>query len=131
MSVMSSRHCTIRFKRTETGASTAAITRAVRAIAGIDSADYYDGNLSVSYQFPETTLATILQTIRPGNVQVLLQPLNRIKNLMLAFMEENERDYCTYTCGWHRYLEDMYRRYYNNGMHDRIDIRKQTWRKYK
>ena len=131
MPVMSSRHHTIRFKRTETGASAEAITRAVRTIAGVDSADYYDGNLSVSYQFPETTLATILQTIRPDNVQVSQQPLNRIKNLMLAFMEENERDYLIYSCGWHRYLEDIYRRYYDAGVHGRIDIRKQTWRKYK
>lgn len=128
---MSIRHCTIRFKRTETGASTEAITLAVRTIAGVDSADYYDGNLSVSYQFPVTTLSMILQTIRPGNVQVSQQPLNLIKNLILAFMEENERDYLIYTCGWHRYLEDIYRRYYDAGMRDRIDIRKQTWRKYK
>ena len=128
---MISRRRVIRIKPGKAGTSPAEIKREVLAVAGVDSADYHDGNLIVHYQFPETTLATILRTLGQCNVQVLSKPLNRLTNLLLAFMEENERDYQTYSCGWHRYLEDIYRQHFDSGQHDRLDIRKQTWRKYK
>ena len=128
---MISRRRVIRIKPGKAGTSAAEIKREVLAVAGVDSADFHDGNLIVHYQFPETTLAAILRTLRQSNVQVLPKPLNRLTNLLLAFMEENERDYQTYSCGWRRYLEDIYRQHFDSGQHDRIDIRKQTWRKYK
>ncbi|MBF8269264.1 MAG: hypothetical protein HW386_973 [Gammaproteobacteria bacterium] len=128
---MNSRRRVLRFNQNVTDTSAAELQRTVLAIAGVESADFNDGNLIVHYQFPETTLATILRTIKQSNVQALSKPLNRYKNLILAFMEENERDYLTYRCGWRRYLEDIYRQHFDSGQHDRIDIRKQTWRKYK
>jgi len=128
---MISRRRVIRIKPGKAGTSPAEIKREVLAVAGVDSADYHDGNLIVHYQFPETTLAKILSTIKQCNVLSLQKPLNRLTNLILAFMEENEKDYQTYSYGWHRYLEDIYRQHFDSGQHDRLDIRKQTWRKYK
>ena len=128
---MNSRRRTIRFKSPATGASAAEITQAVLAIAGVQSADYSDGTLIVNYHFPETTLAAILQVIAQGNTGLLQAPRGRITNRILAFMEENERDYLTYSCGWHRYLEDIYKQHFDTGGQDKIDARKQTWRKYK
>ena len=128
---MISRRRVIRIKPGEAGTSAVEIKRAVLAVAGVDSADYHDGNLIVHYQFPETTLAKILSTIKQCNVLSLQKPLNRLTNLILAFMEENEKDYQTYSCGWRRYLEDIYHQHFDSGQHDRIDTRKQTWRKYK
>ena len=128
---MISRRRTIRFKPHATGAAAAEITRAVLAIAGVQNADYNNSNLSVNYHFPETTLAAILQVIAQGNTGLLQVPGSRLTNHILAFMEENERDYLTYSCGWHRYLEDIYRQHFDTGAQEKLDARKQTWRKYK
>ena len=128
---MTSRRRILRFNHNVTNTSAAELQRTVLAFEGVDKVDYSGGKLSVHYQFPATTLAAILQTIGQGDVQKLLNPLNRYTNLILAFMEENERDYLTYNCGWRRYLEDIYRQHFASGQTDRINIRKQTWRKYK
>lgn len=106
------------------------IINALLHFDGVESADCRGGRLTVTYTFPEATIESILSIIdrtADGNMQ---QPLNRVKNSILAIMEINERDNLAHAGGWHRYIEDIYLRHFDPGLADRIDIRKQTWRKY-
>lgn len=127
---MSGRSCKICMQPGATG-TMALLQRELLALAGVDSADIDQGVLTVHYQFPATTLAAILRTLRQHEPEPALTPLQCGLLLIRAFMEENERDYIAYSCGWWRYLEDIYSRYFDSRSDSRVDIRKQTWRKYK
>jgi len=112
-------------------ATTVLLQRELLSLAGVDSADFNQGVLTVHYQFPATTLAAILDTIRQHETELVLSPLQRGMQLIRTFMEGNERDYITYSCGWRRYLEDIYSQYFYSHSDRRVDVRKQSWRKYK
>ena len=107
------------------------VIRSVLSIDGVTGADFHGGRLSIAYNFPEVTLLPILTAIDQVTVTAVQQPLNRIRNRLLAFLEGIERDHQLCSGGWHRFIEDIYMRCRDPGLHDRTDIRSQTWRKYK
>ena len=125
------RHLTVRFKQALAEQQSRAMITCVQAVDGVASADPCDNRLDILYSFPETTVGTILTGIDQIAGKAVQQPLNRFINALLIFQEMNERDHLLCAGGWHRYIEDIYLRYSDPGLDERIDIRRQTWRKYK
>ena len=125
------RHLTVRFKQAPAEEQTRAIIKTALAVDGVISADLCANRLDIIYAYPAATVQAILAGIDQTAATAVQQPLNRFKNALLTFLETNERDRLECSCGWHRYIEDIYMRSSEPGLDERIDFRNQTWRKYK
>ena len=121
----------VRLKHVLAGEDSRTVITSLLAVDGVDDVEITGDQMNIYYLFPETTMDSILSIIDQVTGLARQKKLNRYKNTILAFMETNERDKLIYACGWRRYIEDIYMRHFDPGLNDRIDIRKQTWRKYK
>ena len=124
------RRMSVYFKQAPVADNTREIIKSLLRIDGVDSADLTGKRLVVAYKFPDVTIGSVLSCIERVACRDAQQALNRFKNSAIAFMESNERDNLVHAGGWHRYIEDIYISHFDPGLNDRIDIRKQTWRKY-
>lgn len=98
---------------------------------GIDNALINENNLAIQYQFPVTTKKAMLSALAKLTDNTDIGLFHRIRNMIAAFMEENEKDFLICPGGWHRYIEDIYVDYFDLRHGGKNDVRKQTWRKYK
>jgi len=124
------RTLTISFKHRLDEETVHALIKSLLLVDGIDNADINDNKLLITYSFPEVPVESILASIDQAVGRTEQQPLNRLKNSIRVLMENNERTNLNCAGGWHRYIEDIYMHHFDPGMNDKIDIRKQTWRKY-
>lgn len=124
------RKLVVRFRQAQAEVDSRPMLNSLQPLNGVDNTELSGNRLVVTYSFPETTIGSILDAINRTAGIGRQQPFNRFKNSILAFMENNERDNLTHAGGWYRYIEDIYMRHFDPGLNDRIDIRKQTWRKY-
>ena len=125
------RKFTVRFKDAVPTAAVRPMLTTLRDMDGVEAVQLVAGRLTMTYRFPGTGMPAILTALEEVAGGTRQQPLNRLLNHCRAFMEKNERDNLLSACGWHRYIEDIYMRHFDAGLNARIDIRKQTWRKYK
>lgn len=125
------RKLTVYFKQAQEEKCKTALIESLLLADGVNNADIDDKQLVVSYSFPEVTAECIMASINQTVGRSAQQPLNRLHNFIRAYMETNERVNLACVSGWHRYVEDVYMHHFDPGMNDKIDIRKQTWRKYK
>ena len=125
------RQLTVGFRQALTEDESHAIVKAIFSIDGVTGADASGARLKITYTFPEVTAKTILAGIGQFAGKAGQQRFSQFKNALLTFLETNERDHLVYADGWHRYIEDIYLRCSGPDPEDRIDIRNQTWRKYK
>lgn len=127
----SRRKFTVRFKDAVPADEARLMLTTLRHADGMEEAGLVDGKLIVEYRFPGTTIAAVLAVVDQAAGTYRQQPLNRFINHCRAFMEKNERGNLLSNCGWHRYIEDVYMHHFDTGQNTRVDVRKQTWRKYK
>ena len=127
---VSHRKLIVHFRPIQAEDNSRSIINSLLRTDGVESAEYSGSRLTVTYMFPEATIESILSIIGRTADSNMQQPLNRFKNSILAVMEINERDNLAHAGGWHCYVEDIYLHHFDPGLSARIDIRKQTWRKY-
>lgn len=121
----------LRFIRPPDHVTEREVIRDLLAVDGVEAADFQGAEIRIHYRFPEVALDSLLGVFEGYQDRLRLRPLQRVRLRILAYMEENERVAAASACGWRRYLEDIYSRYFNTGMPEQGDVRKQTWRKYK
>ena len=127
----SRRKLTIRFTHAVAAADARRMITSLQYADGVEEVNLVGGKLTVAYRFPGTTIPAVLAALDQVAGGYRQPPLQRLLNHCRAFMEKNERDNLLSACGWHRYIEDIYMHHFDAGLKARIDIRKQTWRKYK
>ena len=87
--------------------------------------------LEVEYRFPLVTLGSIVESIQSCTSADLFTPWQRLGLYFQEMVESNAQDYLYNRYGWQNYLEDIYVHEYESALHQREDVRLQTWRKYK
>ena len=98
---------------------------------GLDGAEFGENSCIVHYPFPELTLGMIHDLLAAPGPGQGLKPEQHLYDLLLMFMEDNERSQLSYAGGWQHNIEDIYIRYFEPAGFSRENLRRQTWRKYK
>ena len=125
------RKCLIRFDRELSADVLQLLNNSLFQHDNIEDVQSEYSELLIQYRFPGMTSGMILSDVFKIVDKSGCRVINRLINNILAFMEGNEKNFIIYTCGWSRYIEDIYANSFDPGLIDGKDIRAQTWRKYK
>lgn len=101
----------------------------VLALEAVDGVEIDGRQCRIHYRFPDITFAVIRLNML-NELPVPFSFINRLRYHLVAVMEDNEREYRLYPCGWHHYLQHIHARRFDPRHTGSRDNRKQQWQQY-